>query len=131
MFDMSMGELAIIGAVALVVIGPEKLPKVARTVGAWVGRMQRYANTVKADIQREMDVDNLRQLEAEMKSAGKSLMGDMQLGLAPLQTVADETNGLLNASAQLSTDTLTTPAPNDEPDLFAPPTPTPAPRDRR
>jgi Tat protein translocase TatB subunit len=54
MFDFSFGELALIGTVALVVLGPERLPKVARTVGEWIGKAQRYVNQVKTDINREM-----------------------------------------------------------------------------
>jgi sec-independent protein translocase protein TatB len=59
MLDFSFGELAVIGAVALVVLGPERLPKVARTVGDWVGKAQRYVNQVKTDINREMELSEL------------------------------------------------------------------------
>ncbi|MBV8658662.1 MAG: twin-arginine translocase subunit TatB [Burkholderiales bacterium] len=77
MFDFSFGEVLVVGAVALVVIGPERLPKVARTVGAMVARMQRYVNGVKADLQREMELENLRQIEAEMNEAGRKLAGEL------------------------------------------------------
>ena len=73
MFDISFGEMLLIGIVALVVIGPEKLPSVARTLGALVGRMQRYVNDVKADIQRETSMSELKQLGAEVTSAAQNL----------------------------------------------------------
>ena len=60
MFDIGFSELLVIAVVALIVIGPERLPKVARTLGAMLGRMQRYVNDVKADIQREMELDELK-----------------------------------------------------------------------
>jgi sec-independent protein translocase protein TatB len=73
MFDIGFSELMIIAVVALIVIGPEKLPKVARTVGHLFGRMQRYVNDVKADINREMALDDLRKLQASMQETAQSL----------------------------------------------------------
>ncbi len=67
MFDFSLGELAVIGAVALIVIGPERLPKVARTAGHLLGRMQRYVSDVKSDIQREMQLEELKKLQEEVR----------------------------------------------------------------
>jgi sec-independent protein translocase protein TatB len=66
MFDVGFSELVVIALVALIVIGPERLPKVARTVGALLGRLQRYVNDVKADINREIQLDELRKLQQEM-----------------------------------------------------------------
>ena len=60
MFDIGFTELIVIGVVALIVIGPERLPKVARTAGHLYGRMQRYVSSVKSDISREMQTDELR-----------------------------------------------------------------------
>jgi len=73
MFDIGFTELMVIAVVALVVIGPERLPKVARTVGHLFGRMQRYVNDVKADINREMALDDLRKLQASMQEGAQSL----------------------------------------------------------
>jgi len=73
MFDIAFSELMIIAVVALIVIGPERLPKVARTVGHLVGRMQRYVNDVKADISREMELDELRKLRDSMEEAARSV----------------------------------------------------------
>lgn len=71
MFDIGFSELMVIGVVALIVIGPERLPKVARTVGAWVGRLNRYVSEVKGDIDREMRMDELRKLQEEMKTSAQ------------------------------------------------------------
>src|SRR5690554_4701903 len=73
MFDISFTELMLIGVIALVVIGPERLPRVARTVGHLLGRAQRYVGDVKSDIQREMEVDQLKDLKGQMEEAAKSV----------------------------------------------------------
>ncbi len=69
MFDIGFSELIVIAVVALVVIGPERLPKVARTLGHLFGRMQRYVTDVKADINREMKLDELRKYQEQFKEA--------------------------------------------------------------
>lgn len=73
MFDIGFSELIVIGVVALVVIGPERLPKVARTAGLLFGRFQRYVSNVKADIQREMDTAEFGKLKNEVQDAARSL----------------------------------------------------------
>ena len=78
MFDIGFSELMVIGVVALIVIGPERLPKVARTVGLLFGRMQRYVNDVKADISREMALDDLRKLQANIQDTANSLEQSMK-----------------------------------------------------
>jgi sec-independent protein translocase protein TatB len=65
MFDIGFWELAVIGVVALLVIGPERLPRVARTAGLWVGRARRFVSTVKADIDRELAADELKKALAK------------------------------------------------------------------
>ncbi len=72
MFDFSFGELATIAVVALVVLGPEKLPKVARTAGHLLGRARTYANQVKSDIDREVQMDELRKLQQQAQDAARS-----------------------------------------------------------
>jgi sec-independent protein translocase protein TatB len=67
MFDVSFSELIVIAVVALIVIGPEKLPKVARTLGALVGRMQRYVAQVKEEVNREVRFQELQQLQQEIQ----------------------------------------------------------------
>ena len=66
MFDVGFSELILIAVVALVVIGPERLPKVARTVGALVGRMRSYVATVKVEVEREMQLEDLKKLQQEI-----------------------------------------------------------------
>lgn len=68
MFDLSFFELVVIGVVALVVIGPEKLPKVARTLGTLTGRAQRYVTQVKEEVNREVRFEELQKLQDEIKS---------------------------------------------------------------
>jgi sec-independent protein translocase protein TatB len=67
MFDVSFSELLVIAVVALLVIGPEKLPKVARTLGALMGRMQRYVAQVKEEVNREVRFEELQKLQQEIK----------------------------------------------------------------
>ena len=69
MFDVSFSELLVIAIVALLVIGPEKLPKVARTVGAFTGRMQRYMAQVKEEVNREVRFEELQKLQSEIKQS--------------------------------------------------------------
>lgn len=78
MFDVSFTELMLIGVVALVVIGPERLPKVARTVGHLLGRAQRYVTDVKSDIQREIDLGEVNKLKKQMDDAAQSLQSSMK-----------------------------------------------------
>lgn len=67
MFDVAFSEVVVIGIVALIVIGPEKLPKVARTLGLLAGRVQRYVSDVKSDLEREMQFEDLQKLQEEIK----------------------------------------------------------------
>ena len=73
MFDVGFSEIVVIAVVALIVIGPERLPKVARTLGHLFGRMQRYVNDVKADISREMELDELRKLQQTVQDAAQAV----------------------------------------------------------
>jgi sec-independent protein translocase protein TatB len=72
-FDIGFSEIVVIAVVALIVIGPERLPKVARTLGHMFGRLQRYVNEVKADINREMELDELRKLQSQVQSAAREI----------------------------------------------------------
>jgi len=73
MFDISFSELLIIAVIALVILGPERMPKVARTLGHLLGRAQRYMHDVKRDIQREMDLDEFKDIKKEMEKASSSV----------------------------------------------------------
>jgi sec-independent protein translocase protein TatB len=67
MFDIGFSEIVVIMVVALIVIGPERLPKVARTLGLLWGRAQRYVNGVRADIERDMNLEEIRQIKLKME----------------------------------------------------------------
>ena len=73
MFDIGFSEILVIAVVALIVIGPERLPGVARTLGHLFGRMQRYVNDVKADIQREIELDELKKLRQDVEDSARSI----------------------------------------------------------
>ncbi|MFM2399861.1 MAG: hypothetical protein RL341_2018 [Pseudomonadota bacterium] len=77
MFDIGFSELLLIGVVSLIVLGPERLPKVARTVGQWLGKAQRYVNDVKADIAREGELAELKKLKSEVETAARDMQTDM------------------------------------------------------
>ncbi|TFY99635.1 Sec-independent protein translocase protein TatB [Ramlibacter rhizophilus] len=73
MIDLGISKMALIGAVALIVIGPEKLPRVARTVGTLLGKAQRYVNDVKAEVNRSMELDELRKMKDTVESAARDV----------------------------------------------------------
>ncbi|HEU0289822.1 MAG TPA: Sec-independent protein translocase protein TatB [Burkholderiales bacterium] len=93
MFDIGFSELVVIAIVALIVIGPERLPKVARTLGHLFGRMQRYVSDVKADISREMELAELKKMQSSMEDAARSMHDSVNRGIS-------ETEGELNKVAQ-------------------------------
>ncbi len=95
MFDLGLTKLAVIGVVALIVIGPERLPKVARTVGTLLGRAQRYLADVKAEVNREMQIDELRAVRDHVQSAASSFESSIHSNLR--QTESD-----LNAAFETS-----------------------------
>lgn len=73
MFDIGASEIFVIGVVALIVIGPERLPRVAKTLGHLFGRLQRYVSEVKSDINREIELEELRALKATMQDAARTI----------------------------------------------------------
>jgi sec-independent protein translocase protein TatB len=93
MFDFSFGELALIGTVALVVLGPERLPKVARTAGEWLGKAQRYVSQVKSDINREMELAELKKLQEEARQAAQSVQSSLNEVGAELNSLESEIGG--------------------------------------
>ena len=98
MFDVGFSELVVIALVALIVIGPERLPKVARTAGILLGRLQRYVSDVKADISREMQLEELKRLQSQMeeqaKSIGETVTHELREAESALnQTVAEPVAG--------------------------------------
>ena len=97
MFDIGFSELMVIGVVALIVIGPEKLPRVARTLGHLAGRLQRYVADVKADINREIELDELRKMRDSMQKAASDVETSVNTELAK---TADELNKSVAAAAE-------------------------------
>ncbi len=89
MFDIGFSELLVIGLVALIVIGPEKLPRVARTIGHLAGRLQRYVADVKADINREIELDELRKMRDSMQQAASEMESTVH---RELSKTADDLN---------------------------------------
>ena len=73
MLDLGLSKMALIGAVALIVIGPEKLPRVARTVAKLLGKAQRYVNDVKAEVNRSMELDELKKMKETVESAARDV----------------------------------------------------------
>jgi len=73
MLDLGLSKMALIGVVALIVIGPEKLPRVARTVGTLLGKAQRYVADVKAEVNRAMDIDELKKMKSTVEEAGREI----------------------------------------------------------
>ena len=80
MFDVSFSELTVVGAVALIVLGPEKLPKIAKSAGEWVGKEQRYVNDVKGQINREIEQSQLNELK-NMRDSLQTAASDFQSGI--------------------------------------------------
>ena len=104
MFDIGFSELMVIGVVALLVIGPEKLPRVARTLGHLLGRAQRYVNDVKSDINREIQLDELKKLQAEVTESARSLEDSVrkeyETARASVEAPAQAAVAELNEAAQ-------------------------------
>jgi sec-independent protein translocase protein TatB len=117
MFDIGFSELLLIAVVALIVIGPERLPKVARTLGHLFGRMQRYVNDVKADISREMELDELRKMQSSMEDAARSFQSSVNQGVSEaereMDRLAQDTQAAVDAYAAA-------PAPAEPPASAAP-----------
>lgn len=90
----------VIAVVALIVIGPERLPRVARTMGHLFGRLQRYVNDVKADINREMELEELRKFKTEFEDAARGFENSVNSTVSSVQTEVAKTESELNALAQ-------------------------------
>jgi sec-independent protein translocase protein TatB len=110
MIDLGLTKLALIGVVALVVIGPEKLPKVARMAGSLFGRAQRYINEVKSEVSREIELDELRSMQKEVQDAASSVQQSFAQNVS-------EVEGSLNSAwddARLTNPLIDTPTPDQQ-----------------
>jgi sec-independent protein translocase protein TatB len=108
MFDVGLSELMVIAVVALVVIGPERLPRVARTAGLLLGRLQRYVSDVKADINREMQLDELKNLQQQVSDQVTSLESSVTHEMRELETSVN------TAVEPLAAESAVSPAPTSE-----------------
>lgn len=86
MFDIGFSELLVIALVALVVIGPERLPRVARTAGHLLGRLQRYVSDVKADINREIQLDELKKMQQEVEQSAREMESSVTRELSSVES---------------------------------------------
>ena len=107
MFDFGFSELIVIAVVMLIVVGPERLPKVARTAGHLLGRLQRYVTDVKSDIQREMQLEDLKKLQQqveqqarELETSVRSQMNSVEADLG--KTAAEVKSGMAAATGESS-----------------------------
>jgi sec-independent protein translocase protein TatB len=99
MFDIGFSEMMVIAVLALIVIGPERLPRVARTLGHLAGRLQRYVADVKADINREVELDELRKMRDSMQQAASSFQSTVNEEMSKAGTEVSKVEGELNAAA--------------------------------
>jgi sec-independent protein translocase protein TatB len=132
MFDIGFSELVVCGIVALVVIGPERLPKVARTLGVLFGRLQRYVTQVKADIHREMEAADLGNVKTEFENAARSFQTDMQSHVSDVEREMREAQASIERSLDPArTSELLPPELSPQLELgIDEPAPPPAPRDK-
>lgn len=118
MFDIGFSELMVIGLVALVVIGPERLPGVARTVGHLAGRLQRYVADVKADINREMELEELRKMRDSVQKAATEIETSVGSELSKAESDLNQSVAAMTSDVQAGT---------QEPSAQPPAAPEPAP----
>jgi sec-independent protein translocase protein TatB len=98
MFDVGFSEIVLIAVVALIVIGPERLPKAARTMGLLFGRLQRYVSDVKADINREMELDELRKLQQQVQGAAQEFKTSVESAAQNVHAGVRDVEAQLNAA---------------------------------
>jgi sec-independent protein translocase protein TatB len=99
MFDIGFSEMMVIAVLALIVIGPERLPRVARTLGHLAGRLQRYVADVKSDINREIELDELRKMRESMQQAASSFQSTVNEEMSKASAAVSKVEGELNAAA--------------------------------
>ncbi len=117
----------VIAVVALIVIGPERLPRVARTMGHLFGRLQRYVNDVKADINREIELDELRKFKNTFEDAARGFEGTVNTTVDSVQNEVSRTEAELSGLTKIEDSAAapsSAPQPNEvghEPQGGAPP----------
>lgn len=117
MFDLGFSELLVIGLIALVVLGPERLPRVARQAGQWMGKLQRYVADVKSDINRQMELEELRNLQKEVSDAARDL--ESTLGSTIEQTKSELDSIAAGFDSVMSGESTDAPAQTDWDRIYA------------
>ena len=115
MFDIGFSEIVVIAVVALIVIGPERLPRTARMLGHLFGRLQRYVNEVKADINREMELDELRRLRQEVKGAASDFERSVQSVASDFHSSVRNVEQQLNQAGETNPPSAAPPAAPEAP----------------
>ena len=100
MFDFGFSEMAVTALVALVVLGPERLPRVARQMGQWLGKLQRYVSDVKSDINRQMDLEDLRKLQSEVTSAAREVESSVKSEVDGAQSQFDSLTSAFDSDSK-------------------------------
>ena len=103
MFDFGFSELMVIGLIALVVLGPERLPRVARQAGQWMGKLQRYVSDVKSDINRQMELEELRNLQKEVTDAAREVKSSFESSINQAQSEFDSIASSVESGSSDST----------------------------
>lgn len=124
MFDIGFSELMIIALVALVVIGPERLPRVARTAGHLLGRLQRYVSDVKSDINREIQLEELKKMQQQVEDSARNLQSSVTQEFTSMESQLNQSLAQADAPA-LPSEAMEAAAPFEPP---PPETPAPAPQ---
>ena len=101
MIDLGVSKIALIGAVALIVIGPEKLPRLARTIGTLLGKAQRYVADVKQEVSRSMELDELKKMKETVEGAARDVENSIQTNASDFEKSWSETAGGSNSSSSL------------------------------
>ena len=100
MFDIGFSEMLLVAVIALIVLGPERLPRVAKQAGQWLGKLQRYVNDVKSDINRQMELEELRKLQTEVSDAARSIESSVAGVVSQAQTEFDAVSTGVSSQTQ-------------------------------
>jgi sec-independent protein translocase protein TatB len=97
--DLGIEKMMVIGAVALIVIGPEKLPRVARTVGALIGKAQRYVNDVKAEVNRSIELEELQKMKREVETAARDVESSIHTSVRDVERELNDAAGVASEAS--------------------------------
>lgn len=102
MIDLGLSKMALIGVVALIVIGPEKLPRVARTIGTLLGKAQRYVSDVKAEVNRSMELEELKKMKNTVEGAAQEVENSIQTTTSDFEKDWNTATSGLDSATDLS-----------------------------